>query len=86
MMGLDSGEYPKLPPGPWPPFINRAVRSGKRLTMAAMLDRIKNPDMLAQGILLDCRLGSIELSWRDRARCAIMITRIWGLENQQLSS
>jgi GntR family transcriptional regulator of arabinose operon len=55
IVGIDDVEYAKLLPVPLT-TIHQPCREIGQAAMAAMLDRIKNPDMLARDILLDCKL------------------------------
>ena len=55
MVGIDDVEYAKLLPVPLT-TIHQPCREIGQAAMAAMLDRIKNPDMLPRDILLDCKL------------------------------
>jgi DNA-binding LacI/PurR family transcriptional regulator len=55
IVGIDDVEYAKLLPVPLT-TIYQPCREIGQAAMAAMLDRIKDPNMLARDILLDCRL------------------------------
>jgi len=55
MVGIDDVEYAKLLPVPLT-TIHQPCREIGQAAMAAMLDRIQHPDMLARDILLDCKL------------------------------
>ena len=54
-MGMDDVEYAELLPVPLT-TIHQPRRAIGQAAMAAMLDRIKNPDMLARDILMDYKL------------------------------
>jgi GntR family transcriptional regulator of arabinose operon len=55
MVGIDDVEYAKLLPVPLT-TIHQPCREIGQAAMAAMLDRIRHPNMLARDILLDCKL------------------------------
>ncbi len=55
MVGIDDVEYARLLPIPLT-TIHQPCREIGHAAMAAMLDRIKHPNMLAREILLDCSL------------------------------
>jgi GntR family transcriptional regulator, arabinose operon transcriptional repressor len=55
MVGIDDVEYAKLLPVPLT-TIHQPCREIGQAAMAAMLDRINHPNMLARDILLDCKL------------------------------
>jgi DNA-binding LacI/PurR family transcriptional regulator len=55
IVGIDDVEYAKLLPVPLT-TIHQPCREIGQAAMAAMLDRIRDPNMLARDILLDCRL------------------------------
>src|SRR5437660_11090128 len=55
IVGMDDVEYASLLPVPLT-TIHQPCREIGEAAMSAMLDRIKDPNMLARDILLDCRL------------------------------
>ena len=55
MVGIDDVEYAQLLPVPLT-TVRQPCREIGQAAMAAMLDRIHHPEMLARDILLDCRL------------------------------
>jgi GntR family transcriptional regulator of arabinose operon len=55
IVGIDDVEYAKLLPVPLT-TIHQPCREIGQAAMSAMLDRIRDPNMLARDILLDCRL------------------------------
>jgi GntR family transcriptional regulator of arabinose operon len=55
IVGIDDVEYAKFLPVPLT-TVHQPCREIGQAAMAAMLDRINNPDMLPRDILLDCKL------------------------------
>jgi GntR family transcriptional regulator, arabinose operon transcriptional repressor len=55
IVGIDDVEYAKLLPVPLT-TVHQPCREIGRAAISAMLERIKDPNMLARDILLDCRL------------------------------
>jgi hypothetical protein len=69
IVGIDNVEYAKLLPVPLT-TVHLACREIGHAAISAMLERIKDPNMLARDILVDCRLIV-------RAYCGSASTLYW---------